>query len=49
MANVVSVAGLVSSNLVLPAFGSIIGVVAFQFLQYVYQEGSVNNILLEIC
>jgi len=39
-ANVVTVAGALSSCLILPALGTIIGTVAFQFLLGKYQEGA---------
>jgi hypothetical protein len=42
-ANVVAVAGAVGSGLVLPALGTIIGTMAFQFLRNMYQRGWVNE------
>jgi len=38
-ANVTTVAGAVGSILVLPALGSMIGMMAFQFLRSMYQKG----------
>ena len=38
-ANVVTVVGAVSSSLILPALGTIIGTMAFQFLRSKYQQG----------
>jgi hypothetical protein len=42
-ANTISVAGAVSSGLVLPALGTLIGKVAFQFLRSEYRKGRVNT------
>jgi len=38
-ANVVTVAGAVGSGLILPALGTIIGMMAFNFLRGKYQKG----------
>ena len=38
-ANVVTVAGAVGSSLILPALGTVIGTMAFQFLRSKYQKG----------
>jgi hypothetical protein len=39
-ANVVTVAGAVGSSLILPALGTVIGTLAFQFLRSKYQKGA---------
>ena len=38
-ANVITVAGAVSSSLVLPALGTMIEIMAFQFIRNMYQKG----------
>jgi hypothetical protein len=47
-ADTISVAGAVSSGLVLPALGTLIGKVAFQFLCSEYRKGRVNTNTYEL-